>query len=79
MPLWQVVDVQNKQDEPDVLKLKFQAQIRGHEANDKAGRIQAGSSRVIACAQFTKKDSPILVFPDSQWSENYLSEFAIAG
>jgi len=60
--------------------VKFKAQVNGHEATEKAIRIQAwqGLSDWQLADRFDK-DRPVLLLPGSWWSGKHEPEFGSAG
>jgi len=60
--------------------VKFQAQVNGHEATEKANRIQAWQRPSDwKLANRFDKDRPVLLLPDFWWSGQHEPEFEIVG
>jgi len=60
--------------------VEFEAQVNGHEATEKANRIQA--CQVLLNWQLADRfdrDRPVLLLPDSWWSGQHEPEFQSAG
>jgi len=73
--VWQMADAQDGEGGGDIVE--FQAQVSGHEANEKTGRTQAVSVRMAKSkwylsdwqlADNLEKDRPILLLPGSWWT-----------
>jgi len=74
----QIVEAQIGEGVADMVELK--AQVDGHEATEKANRIQAwqGLSDWQLADRFDK-DRPVLLLPGSWWSGQHKAEFGSAG
>ena len=60
--------------------VEFEAQVSGHEATEKADRIQAWQSLLDwQLADRFDRDRPLLLLPGSWWSRQHEPEFEIAG
>jgi len=60
--------------------VKFEAQLSGHEATEKANRIQALQGLLDwQLADRFDRDGPVLLLPGSWWSEQHEPEFESAG
>ena len=60
--------------------VKFKAQVNGHEATEKANRIQAWQSLLdLQLADKFDKDSPVLLLPGTWWSGHHEPKFESAG
>jgi len=74
----QIVEAQIGGGVADIVK--FEAQVSGHEATEKANRIQAsqGLSDWQLADRFDR-DRPVLLLPGSWWSGQHEPEFESAG
>jgi len=60
--------------------VKFEAQVSGHEATEKANRIQAWQSLLDwQLADRFDRNRPVLLLPGSLWSGQHEPEFESAG
>jgi len=60
--------------------VEFEAQVSGHEATEKANRIQAWQSFLDwQLADRFDRDRPVLLLPGSWWSGQHKPEFESAG
>ena len=60
--------------------VKFEAQVSGHEATEKANRIQAWQGLLDwQLADRFDRDRPVLLLPGSWWSGQHEPEFESAG
>ena len=60
--------------------VEFKAQVNGHEATEKANRIQAWQGLVDwQLADRLVRDKPVLLLPGSSWSGQHEPEFESAG
>ena len=60
--------------------VEFKAQVNGHEATEKANRIQAWQGLVDwQLADRLDRDKPVLLLPGSWWSGQHAPEFESAG
>ena len=74
----QIVEVQIGEGLADMVE--FEARVNGHEATEKANRIQA--CQVLLNWQLADRfdrDRPVLLLPDSWWSGQHEPEFQSAG
>jgi len=76
--VWQIAEVQIGEGVADMVE--FEAQVSGHEATEKANRIQAwqGLSDWHLADRFDR-DRPVLLLPVSWWSGQHEPEFESAG
>jgi len=76
--VWQIAEAQIGEGVADMVE--FEAQVNGHEATEKANRIQAWQG--LLDWQLTNRfdrDRPVLLLPVSWWSGQHEPEFESAG
>ena len=65
----QIAEAQIREGLADMVKFKFEAQVNGHEATEKANRIQAWQGLLDSqLADRFDRDRPVLLLPGSWWS-----------
>jgi hypothetical protein len=75
--VWQIEEAQIGERVADMVE--FKAQVNGHEATEKANRIQAWQGLVDwQLADRLDRDKPVLLLPSSWWSGQHEPEFESA-
>ena len=74
----QIAEAQNGEGVADMME--FEVQVNGHEATEKANRIQAWQGLLDwELAERFNRDRPVLLLPGSWWSGQNEPEFGSAG
>ena len=72
-----IAEAQIGEEVADMVRCK--AQVNGHEATEKANRIQAWQGSDWQLANRFDKDRPVLLLPGSWWGGQHGPEFESAG